>query len=314
MTTNQAATSGSMPQNPPSTREEAYPTDFSRNDPSQEDVGFHRKWQDLHDRAKDALKQLYDDGIGFAEIANEGIDPAILRNLYSELGIPVPLGTKENQNGVHRTVGGSTGSLLETTEPLQDVVKNIPQKEHENNATDSPKKLAQSSQNLEISNDTPNVSSPNKTANQTPLSLKENISKPENKLAGGKAITSDSHTSNIHSSNHVSKPTPVAKAPNLVPNNLLGKPTTSRTYDKALERKDYIARMLAAKSGKPISAANNAVSPSSSINRPKETVPKVPSVGENQKRGVEERRVHVENLPYNTTEDDFKTLFSGYEM
>lgn len=314
MIRNLATTSGSMPQNTHSTHDAADSTDFSRNDSPQEDVALHRKWQDLHDRAKDALKQLYDDGIGFVQIANEGIDPAVLRNLYTELGIPVPLANQADQNGIHRTPLASAGSLLETTEPLRRVIKNIPKKYGENNAIDSPKKSTESAQTPEPFKDSPNASSSKGATNHTSFPVKENISKLGNKPTGGNKSAHDSHSLNIHSSNLVSKPTQTAKAPNLVTNNLLGKPTTSRTYDKALERKDYIARMLAAKAGKPISAANSAVSPSASTNRLKEATPKTPLVGESQQESIEERCVYVDNLPYTATEGDFKSLFSGYDM
>lgn len=318
MMRNLAATSGSMPQNLYSTREAAGPTDVSRNGYPEEDVALHRKWQDLHDRAKDALKQLYDDGIGFAQIANEGIDPAVLRGLYTELGIPVPLTTQAGQNGIHRTAVDSAGSSLENTEPTRRAVKNIIEKEGENDTTDSTKTSTQFAQSLEMFIDSPNASISKGVANQNYLRLKENISKPENKTIGENASANDSHAPDLQSSTLLSKPTQTTKAPKLATNSLLGKPTTSKTGDKALERKDYIARMLAAKAGKPIATVNSATSPSASINRPKETAPKTPLVGENQLDGVDERCVYVDNIPYNipysTPEGDLKNLFFGFEM
>lgn len=311
---NLAATSGSIPQNTLAIREAADPAEVSRNASPQADVALHRKWQDLHDRAKDALKQLYDDGIGFAQIANEGIDPTVLRNLYTELAIPVPLATQANQNGIHRTPVGCASSPLETTEPLPRAVKNISQKEGENNAINSPKKSNQSAQNLEMFKDSPNASISKGTANQSSLLLKENIGNSVNKIIGGNTSAHDSHTLDLQSSTFVSKPTQTTKAPKLATNNLLGKSTASKTGDKTLERKDYIARMLAAKTGKPISTAISAVSPSPSTNRPKETVPKKPLVGESQLGGIEERCVYVDNIPYTTTEGDLRNIFSGFEM
>lgn len=309
---NLAATSRSMPQNIPSTREAADPVDVSRNDSPQEDVALHRKWQGLHDRAKEALKQLYDDGIGFGEIANEGIDLAVLRNLYSELGIRVPITTQGDQNGIYRTPIGSAASPLETTEPVRRAVKIISQNESELNTIDSTKKSTQYAQKLEMSK--PSAPSSKVVANQTSLRLNENISKLGNKSIGGNKTASDSHTLDLHSPTLLSKPTQTTKAPKLVTNNLLGKTAASKTGDKALERKDYIARMLAAKAVKPISTANNVVSPSASINRPKDTLPNMPLVGENQLDSIEERCVYVDNIPYTTTEGDLKVFFSGFEM
>lgn len=313
-----AATSGSMPQNIYPTREAAGLTEVSRNDYPEDDVGLHRKWQDLHDRAKDALKQLYDDGIGFAQIANEGIDPAVLRSLYTELGIPVPLTIPAGQNGIYRTAIDGAGSSLENTEPARRAVKNTIQKEGENGTFDSTKTSTQFAQSLEMFIDSPNASLSEGVANQNYLRLKENISRPDNKTIGGNASAHDSHALDLQSSTLLSKPTQTTKAPKLATNNLLGKPTTSKTGDKALERKDYIARMLAAKAGKPISTVNSATSPSASINRPKETAPKTPIAGENQLDGIDERCVYVDNIPYNipysTPEGDLKNLFFGFDM
>lgn len=309
---NLAATSTSMPRNTPSTREAIDPTEVSRNDFPQEDVALHRKWQDLHDRAKDALKHLYADGIGFAQIANEGIDTVVLRNLYTELGIPAPLMTQPNQFEIHRTTVGSATIPLEITEPLECAVKNIPQKEGENNGIDSPKTSTQSAQILEMFKDSPNASSSKGVASQTSLLLKENVSKTGNKTNGGNTSVRDSYTPSLQSSTLLSKPSQTTKAPKLVTNNLLGKPTASKTGD--LERKDYIARMLAAKAGKSISTPNSVVSPSASINRPKETASKTPLVGENQLDDIDQRSVYVNNIPFTAAEGDIKHLFSGFEM
>lgn len=311
---NLAATSRSMPQNIPSTREAADPIDVSRNDSPQEDLALHRKWQGLHDRAKEALKQLYDDGIGFGEIANEGIDLAVLRNLYSELGIRVPITTQGDQNGIHRTPIDSAASALETTEPLRRAIKIISQNESEINAIDITKKSTQYAQKLEMSKGSPSTPSSKIVANQTSLRLNENISKLGNKSIGGNKTASNSHTLDLHSSTLLSKPTQTTKAPKLVTNNLLGKTATSKTGYKALERKDYIARMLAAKAVKPISTANSVVSPNASINRPKDTAPNMLLVGENQLDSIEERCVYVDNIPFTTTESDLKVFFSGFEM
>lgn len=311
---NLAATSTSMPRNTPSTREAIDPTDVSRNDSPQENVALHRKWQDLHDRAKDALKQLYADGIGFAQIANEGIDTAVLRNLYTELGIPVPLMTQANQFETYRTTVGSATIPLEITEPLGCAVKNILQNEGEDNEIDSPKTSTQPAQNLEMFKDSPNTSSSKGVASQTPVLLKENVSKIGNKTTGWNTSARDAYAPSLQSSNLLSKPAQTTKAPKLVTNNLLGKPTASKIGDKALERKDYIARMLAAKAGKSIPTANSAVSPGASINRPKETASKTPLVGENQLDELQQRSVYVNNISYTAAEGDIKTLFSGFEM
>ena len=306
MMRNRATTSTSMPRNTPSTREAIGTTDVSKNDFPQEDVALHRKWQDLHDRAKDALKQLYADGIGFAQIANEGIDTAVLRNLYTELGIPVPLMTQANQFEIHQTTVGSATIPLKITEPLERAVKNIPQKEGETNGIDSLKTSTQSAQNLEMFKDSSNASSSKGVASQTSLLLKESVG---NKTNGG---NTSAHTPSLQSSNGLSKPSQTTKAPKLVSNNLLGKPTASKTGD--LERKDYIARMLAAKTGKSISTSNSMVSPSASIKRPKETASKTPLVGENQLDDIDQRTVYVNNVPFTAAEGDIKHLFSGFEM
>ena len=312
MTRNLAATSTSMPRNTPSTREAIDPTDVSRNDFPQEDVALHRKWQDLHDRAKDALKQLYADGIGFAQIANEGIDTAVLRNLYTELDIPVPMMAQPNQFEIHQTTVGNATIPLEITEPLERAVKNIPQKEAENNGIDSPKTSSKSAPNLEMLKDSPNAASSKGLASQTSLLLKENVSKTGSKTNGGNTTIRDPYTPSLQSSTLLYKPRQITKAPKLVSNNLLGKPTASKTGD--LERKDYIARMLAAKAVKSISTQIIVVSPSASINRPKETASKTPLVGENQLDDIDQRSVYVNNIPSTAAEGDIKQLFSGFEL
>lgn len=306
------ATSGSIPEKSPSICEAVDATDVSRNDSSQEDDALHRKWQDLHNRARDALKQLHDDGIGFAQIANEGIDPSILRNLYAELGIPVPLMTQEKQNRILRTAVDSASSSLDITELPRRVVKNVPKKAGEN-AIDIPKKSTQSAQKPEMFKDAPNGSNSKGVTNQASSPLTKNISNLGKPPVGGNTSALDSHTLNLQSSPTLSKPIQTTKPPKLATNNLRGKPTASKSGDKALERKDYIARMLAAKAGKPISTANSAVSPTAPISRSKEVAAQTPSVGGNRPDSVE-RCVYVDNIPHTATEVDIKNLFSGFEM
>ena len=93
---------------------------------------------------------------------------------------------------------------------------------------------------------------------------------------------------------------------------ILGKPATVKSGEKALERKDYIARMLAAKAGKPIPASVTPHTIDTATNQPQEIRGK--SGSPKQVKPDEEGNLLIENLSYQATELDVKAFFSGFSM
>ncbi len=264
----------------------------------------------LRDLAKDTLKEFYESGIGFSQIANEGIDPAMLCDLYSELGIPIPpnptFGSKQATDVCR------TGSGQEKIDPNHRDINNNTRIDGQHKPScngDSLEKSQEQAQNHQTPTDASDAPNPKTLSNQSSLNLKDQakrLEKNSNEI--------DNHgrdARKVINPNNVLKPIQMAKPPKGAPANILNKATITKLGDKALERKDYIARMLAAKSSKSISVASTALPLQISADR--ETVSQPLLSKENRLVALEEGRcLQIKNLPAKATTGDLNKLFSAF--
>jgi len=179
------------------------------------------------EEAKQALLDLHSHGFTFTQIVNQGLNPALLRTLYAEVGIQI--------------TSPSPPQLPQSAAP----------------GADSQTSVAQEKNHTALSDLTSN--SPITTA-----------AKDVEPLVTGS--------------------TTVAAPKKSASNNLLAKPSAPKaTISKPLDRKEYIARMLAAKAGKPTVNTNLPVPPKASATMTPEviappptssaaTIPSVPAV------------------------------------
>lgn len=183
-------------------------------------------------RAKATLSQLHAHGIGFSQLLEEGIDEDLIRTLYAELGFPLPRTTTlksaenltSNMLSSHNQIttkvqaprGGDNHSVKNT--PL-DVRGPLPHSTAEVATISAP--LSTVSRPTVESDNVENISK-----GHTPL--KDVVSTPKNK----------SETASV--------------LPRFSGSNASIKSVTAKPHGNTLERKDYIARMLAAKAGKTL--------------------------------------------------------------
>lgn len=266
---------------------------FSRDSSPLEDIAGFAKWQRLRDSAKDALKDFYDRGLSFSQLVNAGIDSDILCELYSELNILVPstplLGSTQavGLNNVSERIGHShnINNTIQTDIANDKLLESLQKDGKEEQI------LKDRSIGLKSTN----------TDKQSFLESKDHVNGSE--VNGRNTRESDARTTK--NPNPVSKPIQFAKPNKSTATNLLVKSITAKPGDKGLEeRKDYIARMLAAKSGKPISMTSATISTQNPADRsqPPLKVQKTQSAAL-----VEGRCLHVDGIPTKITVDDAKT-------
>lgn len=232
---------------------------FSGDSSPQEATAGISNWQRLRDSAKYALKDLYDRGLSFSQLVNAGIDSDILYELYSELNIQIPStpGFGSTQAAGENNVGSGS--------------ERIDQPHETNNTTQADitndellERLRKDRKQEQISKDSSSGPESKKPDSQSPLETKDHVNRSE---ANG-SNTRESDARATKNPNPVSKPIQFVKPNKSTANNLLVKSITVKPGDKGLEeRKDYIARMLAAKSGKPISVASTTLSPQNPTDR-----------------------------------------------
>ena len=173
--------------------------------------------------AKLVLQELYDNNIGFEKLLAEGIDASLLRELYLELGIAVPnlplqqVDQRDTSNGISTTKANQVGDVA-TSEVIPVHVGKYSERTLEIQGQDTTSST-QGVKGQEVSHD------------QNAL-RDQNVAQPAQKTVNVGAVQESSNTSNSNSAN------------------LPKKPPMATSGDKAIERKDYIARMLAAKAGR----------------------------------------------------------------
>lgn len=275
---------------------------FSRDSSPKEDTAGIIKWQRLRDSAKAALKDFHDRGLSFSQLVNAGIDSDILYELYSELNIlvlPTQLLGSTQVLGVNNAGSGSEriDHPRGTNNPTQADTTN----------DKSLEKLRKNGKKEQIPKDSSNGLESKNTGNQSSFETKDHVN-------GSEANGSNTHESDARATknlNPVPKPLQFVKPNKSTATNLLVKSITSKPGDKGLEeRKDYIARMLAAKSGKPISVASTTLSPQNPVDRERNSQlasqvqkPRLAAAAEGQ-------CLDVDDIPTKTTLGDLKTMLA----
>lgn len=275
---------------------------FSRDSSPLEDIAGIAKWQQLRDSAKDALKDFHDRGLSFSQLVSAGIDSDILCELYSELNILVP-----STQLLGRTQAAGLNNVGSGSERIDH-----PHKVNNTTQTDNVndkllERLQKDGKEEKIPKDISNGLKSTNTDNQSFLASKDHVNGSETN--GSNTRESDARTTK--NANPVSKPIQFAKPNKSTVTNLLVKSITAKPGDKGLEeRKDYIARMLAAKSGKPISMASTTISPQNPPDRERTSQP--PFMVQKTQPAVfaEGQLLHVDGIPTKTTVGDAKIMLA----
>lgn len=185
------------------------------------------------EEAKQALRDLHSQGFDFSQIVSAGLNPNVLQKLYANIGVPVIT---------------SSNLLQQKIVKPPSFVKDVPTETVPGAATlgihDQHPESQQTDSNGDVlGNDTlPQLVTEEAKINSQPTVA---AAKNEGKSAQSQASAAKS-----------------SKSSNL---NLLGKASGSKAGEtKILDRKEYIARMLAAKAGKPALSATTSVSPKAS--------------------------------------------------
>jgi hypothetical protein len=282
---------------------------------------FQDTRSDLRQRAKDVLRELHPLKIGYPELAEEGIEPKLLGELYAEIGIEIPLSIAENEKTkkmepVSRAEAGASYVPMEPQIASSNASNASKIMNRERNLENPPEDSLHGDQALK-SLQTPHESPiPKGTQNgfeQSP-SLPKEVQLPKNQPQSDQ----DSQIVNpamAQSSSFNPRPPPIAKGAKTPAAVLLGKPTIARSGEKALERKDYIARMLAAKAGKPIPVISTPLTTDNAINQPKESLsnPILPTHMQCDNPQKEQSLI-IGNLAYRATESDLKEFFSAFPL
>ena len=209
------------------------------DDPEQSNSVIEAKKQDidgpyqiLHAQVKSALLNLHQGQIGFGSLLAEGVDESILRGLYHDIGIQVTDGSAKSDN------------LSPTGQHSQQ--SKVPEGDLHNNITTL---HAPSLSSLAISTSSPKLTEPRKSLEPSSSAHASQHIRTQD--------TSGDLTVAVSASSEVLKDTqrnsPILIASQSAKLNIVGlnkTPSTVASGDRALERKDYIAKMLAAKVGK----------------------------------------------------------------
>lgn len=182
------------------------------------------------DEAKQALRDLHSEGFDFNRIVNAGLNPDILRKLYTNIGLPVTASSNLLQQKIVKPRVGARDVPTEST-PGEAIVGIHDQ---------HPKPPQRGSNDSVLGYDTfPHlVNEEGKINSQPTVAANKNEEK---------SVQSQASSAKLSKSSSL---------------NPLGKATGIKAGEtKILDRKEYIARMLAAKAGKPTVSATTPVSP-----------------------------------------------------
>ena len=180
------------------------------------------------EEAKQALRDLHSQGFGFDQIVKEGLNPDVLRKLYDEIKVPFIA-----SSGLGLRNGVKNGIVDVHIESAPSIGVGIAKDQHP--------RASQKDSNGVIFDDDKSTY-----------------------LSTGEIKTSSQSANSAMKTEDQFKPMQAGIAKSAVSSkaNPLGKASNFRAGErKTLDRKDYIARMLAAKTGKPIVNASTAASP-----------------------------------------------------
>ena len=175
------------------------------------------------EEAKEALRDLHSHGFGFSQIVNAGLNPAILRKLYNKIEV---------------SVNASSG-LLERRATEHGVVE-LPPKSATGNTHEQHR--PEVSQKVSDGDVFGNSTMPHQISEEAKINGQPTLAAPKNKRKSIETQASSAKSS---------------QTPNVNP---LGKASGIKASGaKIVDRKEYIARMLAAKAGKPAVSASTPV-------------------------------------------------------
>ena len=179
------------------------------------------------EEAKQALRDLHSQGFDFDQIVNAGLNPGVLRNLYIEIEEPVRASSDPPQHNVMKN-----GIVDVPTGSAKGVITGSTHDQH-------PESRQKDSNGDTLGDDTlPHlVTEEVKINSQSTLTTAKNEAKS---IKGQASLAKSSKSSSVH---------PLGKGPGI-----------KAGETKILDRKEYIARMLAAKAGKPAISATVPVS------------------------------------------------------
>ena len=270
----------------------------------------------IRNRAKSALQELHPHHIGYTKLVQEGIDSGLLLELYNEMGINVSSPILTRKVDIAKPQGSPTASYINDNVNTQNASVSaghdltIKQKRHEQRSEGVAN--GQPVQNSQVSEAHLNVSSPKPGPIIRPaLPEKANLPKEaQSSKSNPKSSTAATATKDLKAD--MTLPSVSAEPLSKSSTNHIG---AVKPADKALERKDYIARMLAAKAGKPMPTSNAPAPSTTSVAHEVKTITQPPRPIQTQSAGTpEERRLYISNLAFATTEADINCLFGGYSM
>ncbi|MCJ1385177.1 hypothetical protein MMC17_008298 [Xylographa soralifera] len=189
-------------------------------------------YQILHGQVKSALLHLHQGQIGFASLLAEGLDASILKGLYHDIGIQVTGGP--TKSGSLSPTGQSSLQSTISESILPNDIKPLPES---------------SLSSLATSTSSPNFTRPHKFSGPGSSALEKQSTRSQG-IPGSLAVAGPASSEALkgtQSSSHLATASQSAKL-NIV--GLNKTPAIVASGDRALERKDYIAKMLAAKVGK----------------------------------------------------------------
>ena len=183
--------------------------------------------------AKQALRDLHSQGFDFDRIVGAGLNPGVLRKLYTDIGVPV---TASSNLGHQKPVKPRTVARDEPTEsaPAAATV----------GSHDQYPKSSQKNSNGDVFN---NDASPRLVTKEVKINGQPTVAAAKSK---GNSVQSQASSAKSSKSSNLN---PLGKA-----SGIKGGET------KPLDRKEYIARMLAAKASKPAVSATTLASPKTS--------------------------------------------------
>jgi hypothetical protein len=289
----------------------------------------------IRDRAKTALQELYPHKIGYTKLVQEGLDSSLLLELYNEMGIQLasPVLTKPNDiaskasvtgDGLTRsdrpqlpqtspvatTIAPSANRTTTAQDPVVPVRHDLTIKQKKNEQSSECNARDQALQSSQSSDVRPSYPKPQVAEDRGPTVPKKGSLLDETPVTNTNSVpvavvTMDTKVDATMTS--ISAKPPLSSLPK--------NPVVAKAADKTLERKDYIARMLAAKAGKLMPTSKAPSPPTTSVNLgAKTTTQQPPSVDLQNTRTPERRRLYLGNLARSTKEDDIRAMFGSYSM
>lgn len=190
----------------------------------------HNSSPELRNRAKATVSQLHSHGIGFSQLLEEGVDEDLLRTFYAELGFPVPRRTALKEADDLTSNDHSSPSHIASKDQVPDSEWSYSVKQTPLNRRDP--SMNPSAEVAATSAPPPNLSQPTRDSDN-----------------GGAIVKRHSPLKDVVNI-HKTKPGTASILPRFSGSNASNKSVAAKTQGDTLERKDYIARMLAAKAGK----------------------------------------------------------------